>query len=918
MSSTPSKATAKTRARSAAAAAAAAAANPSPTTTTTPPPTTTTTPPQTTATKVTTPTTPAPTSTTTTTTTTTTSSSTATSSSHHTPTPKSEPNVNNKRTLDTPNWEVKKKPKKRKPGPLSIAEEDFIANAFKNVSDSVLTADIRRIKRKFIVKEQQRANGIQPFNIDDRVHQFITHTKKKDQKLQNYYTNDEIPFFQIKSFIPLVKTPQQPPVNPPQQHQQQQHYIDSHNHQYQQQQQQQHYTPPNSTPPNYYQQPQPQMNPQQPQQPYYNTQPVSPHHPPNPSSHPIHPTNNYPPQQQQPLKQNTPPTPQQQQLQTQPIYKPPPPVAKTVPNPITQSPPILPTIPVSTIPVNTTSPATTPRTISPPITSTPPPTTTATTPITSQPPILSTAPPTTITTNIPPTGATISPPAVSATITTPQPITPTVATVPPPTVTTTSPPIVSAPPSTIQTPKPTTIVSPPTINTSPPTATIQTPPKTVSPPMLSTALPNTTKNTKTVLPTLPAPSTPPTTPPTATTTITPKKTTITPPTITFSRAARGGGAPTVEKDLDATKPINNNNNNSTSSSTTTVNSNNNNNNDSINKLTNAKKNKPFSEIISDDGENRTIAYDLTNPPKRIEIPTPKILPKKPSVSATTTPTQAVKQSSQDSLTLERFYHWSNDDNSNNKNQKYTAQTTSSASSTPISTFKKPFQPITELIMGKFENTLLVKPYISPHTTRELKPFIRRDYETCPPKLSILRELYQFFNDHLELFNYDINAGGGGGNLNRSNTPSSPAIVHSIDYRYLTPDLVEKVNLFLCNNFWPGIDVSDILEYPDYTVVAMYRNLIIGCGLMNPDGYIMFISVHPEWQGQGIASFMLYHLTQTMVGKDITLHVSTNNSALTLYHKFGFKVEEHITNFYDKYYSDQSGKSKNAYLLRLRR
>jgi hypothetical protein len=30
------------------------------------------------------------------------------------------------------------------------------------------------------------------------------------------------------------------------------------------------------------------------------------------------------------------------------------------------------------------------------------------------------------------------------------------------------------------------------------------------------------------------------------------------------------------------------------------------------------------------------------------------------------------------------------------------------------------------------------------------------------------------------------------------------------------------------------------------------------------------------------TYMLYHLTQTAVGKDITLHVSANNPALLLY------------------------------------
>eukprot|EP01133_Synstelium_polycarpum_P005255 gene5255-6082_t len=211
--------------------------------------------------------------------------------------------------------------------------------------------------------------------------------------------------------------------------------------------------------------------------------------------------------------------------------------------------------------------------------------------------------------------------------------------------------------------------------------------------------------------------------------------------------------------------------------------------------------------------------------------------------------------------------------------------------------RKPFQTLREKILGK--KAKVWRPYVSPFTTRELKSYVRRDYESAPLRLQLLRELHQFFIAnglvHRSPFAHDY---------------------HPIDYKYLTPELVDKCQLFLCDHFWPGIELNEILEYPDFTVCVLYRSMVIGCGIMNPDGYIMFLLVHPEWQGQGIASFMLYHLTQTMVGKDITLHVSVNNAALILYQQFGFKIEEFIHGFYDKYYDDDSGKSKNAFLLRL--
>ena len=55
-----------------------------------------------------------------------------------------------------------------------------------------------------------------------------------------------------------------------------------------------------------------------------------------------------------------------------------------------------------------------------------------------------------------------------------------------------------------------------------------------------------------------------------------------------------------------------------------------------------------------------------------------------------------------------------------------------------------------------------------------------------------------------------------------------------------------------------------------------------------------------------------------MGKDITLHVSANNPAILLYQKFGFKVEEYVTNFYDKYLPPESKECKNALFLRLSR
>ena len=55
-----------------------------------------------------------------------------------------------------------------------------------------------------------------------------------------------------------------------------------------------------------------------------------------------------------------------------------------------------------------------------------------------------------------------------------------------------------------------------------------------------------------------------------------------------------------------------------------------------------------------------------------------------------------------------------------------------------------------------------------------------------------------------------------------------------------------------------------------------------------------------------------------MGKDVTLHVSATNPAMNLYHKFGFKVQEFVVDFYDKYLPPDSIQCKHAFFMRLRR
>lgn len=193
--------------------------------------------------------------------------------------------------------------------------------------------------------------------------------------------------------------------------------------------------------------------------------------------------------------------------------------------------------------------------------------------------------------------------------------------------------------------------------------------------------------------------------------------------------------------------------------------------------------------------------------------------------------------------------------------------------------------------------------ISPYTERILKPFIFRDYESKPLKLCLLEEIVRY--------------------ANKSNPEFVPPKRSPIDYCYVRPQHIPPINALCHEYFWPGIDLSETLQYPDFSCVALYRKIIIGFAFMVPDvkyneAYITFVFTHPEWRRAGIATFMIYHLIQTCMGKDITLHVSATSSAVYLYEKFGFKVEEFIRDYYDKYLPHDSKECRHALFLRLRR
>ncbi|EKM82016.1 hypothetical protein AGABI1DRAFT_119036 [Agaricus bisporus var. burnettii JB137-S8] len=178
-----------------------------------------------------------------------------------------------------------------------------------------------------------------------------------------------------------------------------------------------------------------------------------------------------------------------------------------------------------------------------------------------------------------------------------------------------------------------------------------------------------------------------------------------------------------------------------------------------------------------------------------------------------------------------------------------------------------------------------------------------DWETITPWMSLMRDI----QDHYGFVHPE------------QNSPMED--LAPITYSTLQASHLPQTHDLLERSFWTGIDVSDTLEYyPERcTVVACYKCLVVGVAIISSpqDTYITYLAVRVGWDKTRIARTMLFHLIKLNPKKDITLHVSANNSAMLLYNQFGFKAEEFIAGFYEDYLDPASRASKNAFRLRLR-
>ncbi|XP_022692721.1 cysteine-rich protein 2-binding protein-like isoform X2 [Varroa jacobsoni] len=208
------------------------------------------------------------------------------------------------------------------------------------------------------------------------------------------------------------------------------------------------------------------------------------------------------------------------------------------------------------------------------------------------------------------------------------------------------------------------------------------------------------------------------------------------------------------------------------------------------------------------------------------------------------------------------------------------------------------------LLGSEASWSKLNGFRSPYTQRFLKPFIFRDINPDYPRIKLLQEIHSH-----PLSAACRHAGG-----------EIAYEILSVDLVYIRPEHIAVINSICRSFFWAGIDMTDQLNYPEFSVVALYGKLIIGFACMAPlancnEAYLSFLWTHPHFRRRGLARCMLYHLSQSCMGRDIVLHVAATNPAVFLYQSFKFRVEKVCLHFYDKYLSlpvgRKDGRSSNS-------
>lgn len=123
-----------------------------------------------------------------------------------------------------------------------------------------------------------------------------------------------------------------------------------------------------------------------------------------------------------------------------------------------------------------------------------------------------------------------------------------------------------------------------------------------------------------------------------------------------------------------------------------------------------------------------------------------------------------------------------------------------------------------------------EPWLSSWNGRKLRPFIRRDFQSKPNRMLLMGQIKAC----------------NGKPCKKGEKVDGVIPGESIDYVYFQKEHLAQVNLLLSRSFWEGIDVSESLLFPEFSIVALYKRHVIGCAFMTPEAYITYFAVDEGW------------------------------------------------------------------------
>jgi len=108
-----------------------------------------------------------------------------------------------------------------------------------------------------------------------------------------------------------------------------------------------------------------------------------------------------------------------------------------------------------------------------------------------------------------------------------------------------------------------------------------------------------------------------------------------------------------------------------------------------------------------------------------------------------------------------------------------------------------------------------------------------------------------------------------------------------------------------------------LDWPEFTVIALYKNQVIAAAFMEPTGYITYIAVDYGWQKSGIGTKMLTMLASSLPQSVLSLHLCVTNPAITLFQRFGFATQCVISAFYANLMETENRSSRSAFFMKMK-